>query len=299
MTIPMKVSKTHASGNDFIVYADPKGEYDPEELEVKVLCDRHFGVGGDGVIRLVPVQYVRDLDPAIVQECEEKGAEWFMDYRNADGSIAEMCGNGTRAISLFALRNEYISLVQGDSYPLGTRAGVKVIKFLDDYEPTGKNSFQVNLGAYQCGELDEYTVTLPGEDGAAAGTFVDMGNPHVVVPVEEESSTLSDLTMLKLNAQPLVSPVLSQGQNVEFVRVDKVDVDQNFGEATMRVYERGVGETLSCGTGLGATAVVLREKTGISNWRITVPGGVLLIEVHDDEVILTGSAMLVSNIELL
>ena len=99
--------------------------------------------------------------------------------------------------------------------------------------------------------------------------------------------------------KPVVSPVLESDQNVEFVRIDTRDADHNLGTATMRVNERGCGETLSCGTGLCATAVTLRAKTGIDHWTIAVRGGVLRIDVSDTDVKLTGDATLVGDITLL
>lgn len=104
MSIPKSVTKAHATGNDFIAYLDSDGRFEPTADEVRQLCDRHFGIGADGLLRLTKPQYVADLSEAQVAACDDGDAEWFMDYRNADGSLAEMCGNGTRAITLFAQR---------------------------------------------------------------------------------------------------------------------------------------------------------------------------------------------------
>lgn len=299
MSIPTTVYKTHATGNDFIVYADPEGKYDPTDVEVRVLCNRHFGVGADGLIRLAAVKDVPDLDEQTLQLFAEEQVEWFMDYRNADGSLAEMCGNGTRAVTLFAQHQGLISLSEGESVKLGTRAGVKTLTYLGDVEPCGKNTFRVDMGGWGRGELDAYAVTIPGSEGAARGTFVDMGNPHVVAVISEESSTLPAMDMLNLRVKPLVSPTIETDQNVEFVSIDEIDGANSRGIATMRVNERGVGETLSCGTGLCATGIVLQAKTGIDHWTIVMRGGTLLVDVSDDDVTLTGSAMMVSKVELL
>ena len=102
MSIPKSVTKAHATGNDFIAYLDSDGRFEPTADEVRQLCDRHFGIGADGLLRLTKPQYVADLSEAQVAACDDGDAEWFMDYRNADGSLAEMCGNGTRAITLRA-----------------------------------------------------------------------------------------------------------------------------------------------------------------------------------------------------
>ena len=144
MSIPQQVTKTHATGNDFVVYADPEGRFEPTADEVRHLDDRHFGIGGDGVIRLAHPEDVSDLTAEQIAECREDGAEWFMDYRNADGSLAQMCGNGTRAITLFAYDRGY---AKGDAFHLGTRAGVKVLTSLGSVEGLGRNVFRVDMGA--------------------------------------------------------------------------------------------------------------------------------------------------------
>ncbi|WP_298047341.1 diaminopimelate epimerase [uncultured Bifidobacterium sp.] len=298
MSIPSIVYKAHATGNDFVVYADPDGEYEPTADEVRYLCDRHFGIGGDGLIRLAHPRAVSDLSDAQVADCKANGAEWFMDYRNADGSLAEMCGNGTRAITLFAQRQGLADRPGGRPFRLGTRAGVKTLTSLGDMPGLGKDVFQVEMGAWKRGELDGYEVTIPGVEGSARGTFVDMGNPHVVAVLEDAFATLPTVEELDLAVKPVVAPEIESDQNVEFVRIDEQSEGDDAGEATMRVNERGCGETLSCGTGLCATAVTLRAKTGIDHWTITVRGGTLRVDVTDTDVKLTGSATIVGKIEL-
>ena len=298
MSIPSIVYKAHATGNDFVVYADPDGEYEPTADEVRYLCDRHFGIGGDGLIRLAHPQAVSDLSDAQVADCKANGAEWFMDYRNADGSLAEMCGNGTRAITLFAQRQGLADRPGGRPFRLGTRAGVKTLTSLGDVPGLGKDVFQVEMGAWKRGELDGYEVTIPGVEGSARGTFVNMGNPHVVAVLEDAFATLPTVEELDLAVKPVVAPEIESDQNVEFVRIDEQSEGDDAGEATMRVNERGCGETLSCGTGLCATAVTLRAKTGIDHWTITVRGGTLRVDVTDTDVKLTGSATIVGKIEL-
>ncbi len=298
MSIPSIVYKAHATGNDFVVYADPDGEYEPTADEVRYLCDRHFGIGGDGLIRLAHPQAVSDLSDAQVADCKANGAEWFMDYRNADGSLAEMCGNGTRAITLFAQRQGLADRPGGRPFRLGTRAGVKTLTSLGDVSGLGKDVFQVEMGTWKRGELDGYEVTIPGVEGSARGTFVDMGNPHVVAVLEDAFATLPTVEELDLAVKPVVAPEIESDQNVEFVRIDEQSEGDDAGEATMRVNERGCGETLSCGTGLCATAVTLRAKTGIDHWTITVRGGTLRVDVTDTDVKLTGSATIVGKIEL-
>ncbi len=146
MSIPKSVTKAHATGNDFIAYLDSDGRFEPTADEVRQLCDRHFGIGADGLLRLTKPQYVADLSEAQVAACDDGDAEWFMDYRNADGSLAEMCGNGTRAITLFAQRCGVASTQVGEPFRLGTRAGVKTLRPLGDVAPYGRDVFRVDMG---------------------------------------------------------------------------------------------------------------------------------------------------------
>ena len=299
MSIPSIVYKAHATGNDFVVYLDEDGTHEPTADEVRFLCDRHFGIGGDGLIRLAHPQAVSDVNERQIADCAAGDADWFMDYRNADGSLAEMCGNGTRAITLFAQRQGIADQPGGKPFHLGTRAGVKVLTSLGDVPGLGKDVFQVEMGAWKRGDVDGYEVTIPGTSGSARGTFVDMGNPHVVAVLEDAFASLPNVEDLDLVTKPVVAPEIPSDQNVEFVRIDEQSEGDDAGEATMRVNERGCGETLSCGTGLCATASTLRAKTGIDHWTITVRGGTLRVDVTDEDVKLTGSATIVGKIELL
>lgn len=299
MSIPSIVYKAHATGNDFVVYLDEDGTHEPTADEVRFLCDRHFSIGGDGLIRLAHPQAVSDVNERQIADCAAGDADWFMDYRNADGSLAEMCGNGTRAITLFAQRQGIADQPGGKPFHLGTRAGVKILTSLGDVPGLGKDVFQVEMGAWKRGDVDGYEVTIPGTSGSARGTFVDMGNPHVVAVLEDAFASLPNVEDLDLVTKPVVAPEIPSDQNVEFVRIDEQSEGDDAGEATMRVNERGCGETLSCGTGLCATAITLRAKTGIDHWTITVRGGTLRVDVTDGDVKLTGSATIVGKIELL
>ena len=298
MSIPSIVYKAHATGNDFVVYLDEDGTHEPTADEVRFLCDRHFAIG-DGLIRLAHPQAVSDVNERQIADCAAGDADWFMDYRNADGSLAEMCGNGTRAITLFAQRQGIADQPGGKPFHLGTRAGVKVLTSLGDVPGLGKDVFQVEMGAWKRGDVDGYEVTIPGTSGSARGTFVDMGNPHVVAVLEDAFASLPNVEDLDLVTKPVVAPEIPSDQNVEFVRIDEQSEGDDAGEATMRVNERGCGETLSCGTGLCATAITLRAKTGIDHWTITVRGGTLRVDVTDEDVKLTGSATIVGKNELL
>ena len=292
-------TKMHGCGNDYIYFNCFEQQVaDPEALSIR-LSDRHFGIGGDGLIRLAHPQAVSDVNERQIADCAAGDADWFMDYRNADGSLAEMCGNGTRAITLFAQRQGIADQPGGTPFHLGTRAGVKILTSLGDVPGLGKDVFQVEMGAWKRGDVDGYEVTIPGTSGSARGTFVDMGNPHVVAVLEDAFASLPNVEDLDLVTKPVVAPEIPSDQNVEFVRIDEQSEGDDAGEATMRVNERGCGETLSCGTGLCATAITLRAKTGIDHWTITVRGGTLRVDVTDEDVKLTGSATIVGKIELL
>ena len=332
MSIPNQIIKAHATGNDFVAYVDADGSYEPSVEQTVWLCDRHRGVGGDGLLRITRPQYVSDLTAEQRDELHHAGSEWFMDYRNADGSLAEMCGNGTRVVALIAQR---YGLGEPDApLALGTRAGVKRIEFLGEDPLLGSDVFRVDMGPWQRGAFGEYRVSIPGTTGSSRGTFVDVGNPHVVSVMESagpvrrvsehrgeqglagehqdcaelqawsavgqqvNAADPESLEHLDLLRKPVVEPVLASDQNVEFVRVDAIDAAQGQGTASMRVHERGVGETLSCGTGLCASGVVLYGLTGVAHWNISVPGGTLRVDVSPQSVTLTGSATLVAKVDL-
>src|SRR6478735_7387145 len=115
-------TKGHGTGNDFVIIADPDGALDLTADQVAALCDRNFGIGADGVLRVVRSAAIADGAAALA---EEPDAEWFMDYRNADGSIAEMCGNGIRVFAHYLLWAGLAVIESGSTLPIGTRAGVR------------------------------------------------------------------------------------------------------------------------------------------------------------------------------
>jgi len=252
--------KGHGTRNDFVLL--PPGE-GPDELSaalVRALCDRRAGVGADGVLRVV-----RSLEAADVR--------WFMDYRNADGSVAEMCGNGIRVFGRYLVDAGY---EQPGRLRIDTRAGVKDV----DVPRTG----DVTVGMGVAERLPDAKVLLSGAVHQAHGW--SMGNPHLVV-------LDVDIDAVDLSAAPGVDPAdtFPDGVNVEVVR--------RIGPArlAMRVHERGVGETMSCGTGACAAAVAAMDAAGErTSYDVDVPGGRLRVEWRaDDEVLLTGPAVLVAE----
>ena len=300
MTVPTTLLKGQGTLNDFVVYADPDRRLDPAPDEVRRLCDRRAGIGGDGLLRLVPTTAIApSLTPE--QAASVTGTEWFMDYRNADGSIAEMCGNGVRVVTALAERQGIADLT---AYPweIGTRAGVKRIVRDADHSRPGTPWYRVQMGQWSSGDPDGYRVGVDSDDADAPrtlpGTYVDLGNPHVVVLLSQAQAGL--LPRLSLRAVPPVQPVPEAGANVEFVSItDSGEAAQAAGGLTMRVHERDVGETMSCGTGACAAAARAFATTGTSRWNVRVPGGLLEVTVTPEGIELAGPARLEFEARLL
>ncbi|WP_221585657.1 diaminopimelate epimerase [Microbacterium sp. G2-8] len=278
-------TKGHGTGNDFVIVADPDGELDLSPEQVAALCDRRFGIGGDGLLRVVRS---RAIDAGRAALAEEPAAEWFMDYRNADGSIAEMCGNGVRVFARYLLDTGLASLDPGSTLPVGTRGGVKDVT-------RSETGFQADLGRWRT-DGEDPLVRAKGIDVARPGMNVDLGNPHVVVALASEE----ELEALDLTVLPIIDPAPASGANVEFVVPSDPLVKDGVGRIRMRVFERGVGETLSCGTGTVAAALAVRSWAGAqapNNWRVEVPGGTLGVRMFPTEegehVALSGPATLV------
>jgi len=257
--------KGHGTENDFVLLPDHEGTIhgDLPAERVRALCDRRAGIGGDGVLRVI--------------RSTETDAEWFMDYRNADGRASEMCGNGIR---LFALHLAQEGLVDAAAPVLiCTRDGVKSVTLDGD-------AITVDLGRPRA--LGETEVSTAGRSWTAR--HVDMGNPHAVAFVDDlgHAGLLRDVPAYDAVTYP-------DGVNVEFV------ARRGERHVAMRVHERGVGETRSCGTGAGAVLVATaltdgHEPGSETAYRVDVPGGRLdLTWTADDRVLLTGPAMVVAR----
>ncbi len=262
-------TKGHGTGNDFVLVLDKVGQLDLSEAEIRDICDRHFGIGADGLIIARPTagSEVENL------LSEEPAATWFMDYRNRDGSKAEMCGNGIRVFARFLLENQLVEFESGSTLPVATRAGIK------DLTQTA-TGFAVDLGTWQVSE-EEVLVRANGLQVARPGLHVNLGNPHVVVALAD----LSELENLELHREPVLDPPSNEGANVEFVVPNEPLISEGVATLTMRVHERGVGETLSCGTGVAASAIAIRHYAGgtQNNWRVLVPGGELAVKMFAAE----------------
>ena len=278
----LRFTKGHGTENDFVLVPDLDGTRDVTAGQVRRLTNRRAGIGGDGVIRVVPTRVADE------QQVRDQGAQarWFMDYRNADGSVAEMCGNGSRVFAAY-LRRE--GLETADEFAIATRGGVRLVRFEGDL-------IAVNLGSWRIVDVDaaktkgfDVLVKVHGHD-PMPGLSLDLGNPHVVVALPDSA----DLAALDLTVVPEVNPAAPQGTNVEFVR------PIGPGHIAMRVHERGVGETRSCGTGAAAAALATRwwagEDTATDVWRVDLPGGTLRVRaLPDHQVELAGPAVLVAD----
>jgi diaminopimelate epimerase len=271
----MRLIKGHATENDFLVLPDLDGAIALSPEVVRALCDRHAGLGADGVLRVVR----SENDPDAKEMAAD--AAFFMDYRNADGSVAEMCGNGARVFLRYLIR---AGLVETEA-AVATRGGIRRVRTSGD----GNVTVQIGLPRF----LADRPVATAASSPPAPGIALELPNPHVVVPV----STAEQLAGLDLSSPPVVEPPLPNGQNVEFV------VRSGPRRLSMRVHERGVGETRSCGTGICAAAVAAAESDGVGAdglpWWVDIPGGTCEVVWHQDgEVELTGPAVLVADVEV-
>ena len=263
-------TKGHGTGNDFVLVLDAEGALSLSKPQIAKICNRHFGVGADGLIRVVKSSALPEGKAILA---EEPGAIWFMDYYNADGSTAEMCGNGIRVFARYLLDRGLATITDGGTLPIGTCDGVKDIT-------KSANGFAVDLGRWK---LDgESVVEVSGLDVARPAQGIDVGNPHAVVALASDS----ELAALRLLDAPTIDPAPENGANVEFVVPRDPMVQHGVGHISMRVFERGVGETLSCGTGIAAAALATRYWAGSeapNQWQVSVPGGVVGVRMFATE----------------
>jgi diaminopimelate epimerase len=264
--------KGHGTENDFLLLPDPDGsvhgELDP--ALVAAVCDRRRGVGADGVLRVIRCDAY--ADPAA--RAAAGRAEWFMDYRNADGSTAQMCGNGLRVLARY-LWQAGLADEAADPLPIGTRSGVREVA----QRPDGQ--IRVAMGPATVGP--EVKVTVGGRSWPALS--VEVGNPHAVAFVDD-----LDLAGSLSSAPAYDAMEFPAGVNVEFV------TRPGPGRLAVRVYERGVGETRSCGTGACAAAVAARRLDAQPGYAVDLPGGRLDVSWSSGgELLLTGPAQIVAR----
>jgi diaminopimelate epimerase len=282
-------TKGHGTGNDFVLVFDADNTRDLSPRQVAKICDRNFGIGADGFIRVVESRFLPE-GKALLEQSPE--AVWFMDYRNADGSVAEMCGNGVRVFAKYLIAKGLVKVENGQTLSVGSRAGVR------DVQPN-RAGFAVDMGRWKLD--DEVTVHASKLPVGRPGQGINVGNPHVVVALASKD----ELSTLSLQTAPTIEPSLPEGANVEFVVPADPMVVDGVGSIEMRVHERGVGETLSCGTGIVAAALATRFWAGAGApniWTVTVPGGTLGVRMFPTEegehVGLSGPAELVYEGEI-
>jgi diaminopimelate epimerase len=270
----LRAFKGHGTENDFVVLPDLDAVVSLSPTLVRALCDRHAGIGADGVLRVVRTKLATEPDV----RAQAGDAEYFMDYHNADGSIVEMCGNGVR---VFARYLEQAGLIAGPT-SIATRGGVKQVTF-------GADEISVDMGPARL-RAERPVVSATGLLGEYRAVAIDMPNPHVVIELDDDGA----LAALDLSTAPSVHPALPEGQNVEFV------VRTGPNRLRMRVHERGVGETRSCGTGICAAVVAAAAgNAGHGDWLVDIPGGQCRVSwTPSGSVVLTGPAVLVAEIEL-
>lgn len=276
----MRFLKGHGTGNDFVILPDPDGLLDLPPQAVALICDRHAGLGADGVLRAVRCPAAGPAAGPWAARAAEQGAQWFMDYRNSDGSVAEMCGNGVRVFARYLLE---AGLAEGPELALGTRAGVRVVR------ADGGGWFTAEMGPAQVTGTGSARLGERGYEGLA----VSVGNPHLVCLIP------GPVADVDLTRPPELDPALfPAGANVEVIRVTGDH------QAEMRVYERGSGVTLSCGTGAVAAAVGAAVAAGEwqagpeQSWTLEVPGGRLAVTPSGAASRLSGPAVIVAAGEL-
>ncbi len=272
----MAFVKGHGTGNDFVVIPDPEGRLGLSDAQVRWLCDRHRGLGADGILRVVRTESLTAEDGAPADASE---AEFFMDYRNADGSRAEMCGNGIR---VFARYLHAAGLVSEAEVVIATRGGLR----RTIAEPDG--SISVEMGKATGLDIEPVVVV---RDARWPAVPVAVPNPHAVVFV----GSLDEAGALQSAPEVTPGDAYPDGVNVEFV------VTRGRRHVAMRVHERGVGETQSCGTGACAVAWAARRRettavVGETVYRVDVPGGTVHVtESQDGDLVLRGPAELVAR----
>lgn len=270
MTFPWL--KGHGTENDFVLLPDHDGTLhgNLDGAFVADLCDRRRGIGADGVMRVIRSEALGIAAPDPLAD-----AEWFMDYRNSDGSVSEMCGNGIR---VFALHLAQEGLVDADHpVPIGTRGGIRTVTIDGPV-------ISVDMGTPEIFAASKVRVN----DHVWEAQHIAAGNPHAVVFVDR----LSDAGTL-INEPEYDQETYPDGVNIEFV------IRQGAHHVAMRVHERGSGETRSCGTGacaVGVATALADEVDKPVTYQVDSPGGTVHVTwTEDNTMILAGSAEIVAR----
>jgi diaminopimelate epimerase len=280
----MIFAKGHGTQNDFVVLPDLDARLTLAPAVVSALCDRRRGLGADGVLRVTTAGAV--LAAGVLDRVPDgvTADDWYMDYRNADGSMAQMCGNGAR---VFAHYLRASGLESRDEFVVGSLAGPRPV-VLHRVDATNAD-VSVDMG--KTNTLGQGQAVVGGR--AFSGLAVDVGNPHLAC-VDPE------LTAEALAALDVAAPVtFDEAQFPEGVNVEVLTAPAD-GAVNMRVHERGVGETRSCGTGTVAAAVAALSYAGAAGGTLTVriPGGDVVVTITEATSYLRGPSVLVARGEL-
>lgn len=281
----IEFSKGHGTQNDFVVLPDRDAGLELTEARVAALCDRQRGLGADGVLRVARAGAL--IDTGVLTELPDavSADDWFMDYRNADGSIAEMCGNGVR---VFAHYLAATGLEKREEFVVGSRAGARPV-IVHQADPV-HGEVTVAMGRVQ--RLGQSTATVGGREFTGLG--IDVGNPHLACV--DPTLTAESLAALDLEHAPTFDrDFFPHGVNVEIL------TPLHNGSVDMRVYERGVGETRSCGTGTVATAAAALVRDGMEldsergEVRVRIPGGEVTVVIDHGAATLRGPSVLLAT----
>ena len=280
----MEFAKGHGTQNDFVVLPDPAAELELTRSAVSVLCDRRQGLGADGILRVARAGVLRDAGVLDRMPSGVEPEDWFMDYRNGDGTIAEMCGNGVRVFAHYLRVND---LERRDQFVVGSRAGARAVT-VHSFDDTDAD---VTVAMGDVTLMGSSSVTLAG--GTSEGIGIDVGNPHLACV--DGALTRASLGALDLSEPPtLDSEFFPHGANVEILtRLDD-------GAVQMRVFERGVGETRSCGTGTVAAAAAALSYEGLETGEVSVgvPGGRVRVAIDHVGATLRGPSVLLARGEI-
>lgn len=270
--VTVNFTKMQGLGNDFVIL--DYEEYEKSKLEMPALaqklCDRHFGIGADGLI-------------IINQNTKNTDIGWY--FYNSDGSVAQMCGNGIRCFAKYVKQKGYVNK---DEFSVETKAGIIIPKInADGLVTVNMNNPVLTPSLIPVNSINNLNIELRAGNQTFNANAVSMGNPHCVIFVEKDSKTYA----LKYGAEIETNPIFPEKTNVEFIEI----LSRN--EISLNVWERGCGITLACGTGACASVVagilnnILDKKV-----KVNLPGGALFIEWNgstndtDKNVYMTGPA---------
>lgn len=284
----MFFAKGHGTQNDFVLLPDLDAGLTLTAARVAAVCDRRRGLGADGVLRITTAGAA--LGVGVLDRLPDgvAASDWYMDYRNADGSTAQMCGNGVR---VFAHYLRASGLESRDEFVVGSLAGARPVTL----HHVGPRDADVTVDMGKANRLGQggkaFEATVGGR--RFAGLAVDVGNPHLACV--DPRLTAEELAALDVGA-----PVqFDRAQFPGGVNVEVLTAPVG-GRVDMRVHERGVGETRSCGTGTVAAAVAALADGGADTGALTVrvPGGEVVVTVTDATSYLRGPSVLVARGEL-